>query len=378
MRYNRIFESNRGIMVKNNQETNDVTNDIDADTTDVAGNNAKIDQESTINNDRADNAQSANILLEDENRRPKDDASSTPKGSMTTQSSVTRRHHLQQKLTGLSIRASKFYKKSKTYQAVDLKGDFETDSFRRQSRRLTKELFGAKGASAYQLISKVTPDDKLSMIGDLVYGKVANVARAWAAFDLKKDTRFVKLASLNADEKRVWADEIGAQSHLWASLSGITGFFGLKGVVADTAWLLLVSLKSIYQLAMIYDYPLSGKEGVRLAYGVLSKCDLDNMQEKQAMMTALALGDTVLKNAQHTSLLDEIRHLAQKYNHKDYAEQLNGIFGNINLDKYNPKWLHYLLPITSLAVVVHYNNELIEEVLGVARATFANEHLMVE
>lgn len=288
-----------------------------------------------------------------------------------------KRHRLQQTLNTLSTRTANFYQKPKTYQGVNLTDDFELDAFRRQSHRLSKDLFGTKGASAYQLISKITPDDKLSAIGEAVYGKVADWASLWATSELKKDERFARLTTLSDDERSNWADEIKKHSHLWASVGGVMGFLGLKGVVLDTAWLLLVSLKSVYQLSLIYNRPLSGKDSTRLAYGILSKCDLDKLQEKQVIMTALALGDNVLKNAQSTSLLDEFKTLAAQHNYKDIA-QLDIIANHINLDKFNPRWLHHLLPIASAALATHYNNELIEEVLGVAQATFADNASPIE
>ena len=44
-----------------------------------------------------------------------------------------------------------------------------------------------------------------------------------------------------------------------------------------------------------------------------------------------------------------------------------------NLDKFHPSWLHYICPITAVAIGGYYNNELIDEVLGTALATFAKD-----
>lgn len=270
--------------------------------------------------------------------------------------------------------ASLYATKSRTHAAVDLsREDFGEDVFRRQSSQIGRELFGAKGVTAGNLVNKFMPDNKINALSDAIYGKVASWAEAWAKKDLEKDSRFSQLDTLSDFERELLADDISNQNRALATLGGVTGLMGLKGVIVDTAWLLMVSLKSVYQLSLVYGKPLSGKAGVKLAYGILSACDLDKLQEKQVIMTALALGDTVLKNAQTTGLNDELKKLGEKYQNRSYAKQLDELSKYVDLDKFNPKWLHYVLPIGSSVVSAHYNNELIEEVLGVARATFSEK-----
>lgn len=270
--------------------------------------------------------------------------------------------------------ASLYATKSRTHAAVDLsREDFGEDVFRRQSSQIGRELLGAKGVTAGNLVNKFMPDNKINALSDAIYGKVASWAETWAKKDLEKDSRFARLETLSDFERELLADDISNQNRALATLGGVTGLMGLKGVVVDTAWLLMVSLKSVYQLSLVYSKPLSGKAGVKLAYGILSACDLDKLQEKQVIMTALALGDTVLKNAQTTGLNDELKKLGEKYQNRSYAKQLDELSKYVDLDKFNPKWLHYVLPISSSVVSAHYNNELIEEVLGVARATFSEK-----
>ncbi|MDO4427674.1 MAG: EcsC family protein [Moraxella sp.] len=270
--------------------------------------------------------------------------------------------------------ASLYATKSRTHTAVDLsREDFGEDVFRRQSSQIGRELFGAKGVTAGNLVNKFMPDNKINALSDAIYGKVANWAETWAKKELGKDSRFSQLDTLSDFERECLADDISNQNRALATLGGVTGLMGLKGVIVDTAWLLMVSLKSVYQLSLVYGKPLTGKAGVKLAYGILSACDLDKLQEKQVIMTALALGDTVLKNAQSTGLADELKKLGDKYQNRSYAKQLDELSKYVDLDKFNPKWLHYVLPIGSSVVSAHYNNELIEEVLGVARATFSEK-----
>lgn len=274
------------------------------------------------------------------------------------------------------------YGNTKTYQGVDLnQATFEADIFRRQTGKLGQMLFAnalnGKAVKAYQFASRFDQQDHLSTATYALYAKIAEVAEFWAQKSLAKDERFFSLDTMSLVQKHAFANDIANQNRTLVSVGGVAGFLGLKGVVLDTAWLLLISLKSIYQLARIYDKPLTNKEGVRLAYGILSVCDLEKLQEKQVIMTALAVGDTIFKNAESTSLADELKALAEQYQ-SNYAQKIDGLSDFVDLNKFNSKWLRRLLPVASTAVAVHYNNALLQEVLGVAQATFANNAALLE
>ena len=43
------------------------------------------------------------------------------------------------------------------------------------------------------------------------------------------------------------------------------------------------------------------------------------------------------------------------------------------MDKINLLWVRRFIPVTAVAIGVHYNSQLIDEVIGVAKATFAPE-----
>lgn len=281
------------------------------------------------------------------------------------------------KLALLGAYVAKMYQDRDDYTAVDLqKDDFGADAFKRQGSQFGQELLGAKAVAATNLANKFISDEKMSAVSEAVYGKLAEWASGWAVSDLSKDERFDRVHTLSDDERNAFAEDISNQSRALATLGGVTGLMGLKGVVADSAWLLMVSLKSVYQLSMIYDKPLTGKEGAKLAYGILSECDLDKLQEKQVIMTALALGNSVIKNAQGTSLVDELKKIGEKYQNSSYSDQFDTISNYVNLDKFNMAWVGYVLPIGSSVVSAHYNNELIDEVLGVAKATFAKREIL--
>lgn len=264
--------------------------------------------------------------------------------------------------------------RDKRYQAVDIeKDDFEQDAFHAQSSYFAGQMFGAKAMAAQNLAGKVVPQSKFDAIGDAIYNKVAEWSSSWAINDLKKDLRYDLLQTMNGAERDAFAEDIANQNRALATLGGVAGLAGLKGVVADMAWLLMVSLRTVYQVAAIYDKPLTGKEGVKKAYGVLSGANLEKLQEKQVILTALALGSTMLANAQSTGVKAQLDSLSARYRESQpYAKQFVDLDKFIDLDKLNPKWLHKLLPISAVAVGAHYNNELIDEVIGTAMATFSD------
>lgn len=264
--------------------------------------------------------------------------------------------------------------RDKRYQAVDIeKDDFEQDAFHAQSSYFAGQMFGAKAMAAQNLVGKVVPQSKFDAIGDAIYNKVAEWSSSWAINDLKKDSRYDLLQTMNGAERDAFAHDIANQNRALATLGGVAGLAGLKGVVADMAWLLMVSLRTVYQVAAIYDKPLTGKEGVKKAYGVLSGANLEKLQEKQVILTALALGSTMLANAQSTGVKAQLDSLSARYRESQpYAKQFVDLDKFIDLDKLNPKWLHKLLPISAVAVGAHYNNELIDEVIGTAMATFSD------
>ncbi|OOS06649.1 EcsC protein family protein [Moraxella cuniculi DSM 21768] len=258
--------------------------------------------------------------------------------------------------------------KNKQYQAVNLQQDsFAKDAFHEQSSQVANYLFGAKAATAQNFANKFIPAGRLETLSEAVYQKVAQWADAWAMKDLQQDARFAIVETLSDDEKERFVQDIAHQNRALAVLGGVAGLAGLKGVLADMAWLLMVSLKTVYQVAAIYGKPLQGKQGIKQVYGILAGANLEKLQEKQVILTALALGSTMLANAQQTGVKQQLTALANRYRESQpYAKQF------VDLDKLNPSWLHKLLPIGSVAVGAYYNNQLIDEVIGTALATFTD------
>ena len=265
--------------------------------------------------------------------------------------------------------------KNKHYQGVDLhRESFDKDAFHAQSSFFAGQIFGAKAVAAKNVAAKVVPQSKFEAIGESLYNKVAEWSNAWAIKDLKNDPRFDLINTMNAQERQAFAEDVANQNRALATLGGVAGLAGLKGVLADAAWLLMVSLRTVYQVAAIYDQPLTGKEGAKKAYGVLSGANLEKLQEKQVILTALALGSSMLANAQQTGIKAQLDSLSARYRESQpYAKQFLDLDKFVNLDNLNPNWLHKILPISAVAVGAHYNNELIDEVIGTAMATFSDD-----
>ena len=265
--------------------------------------------------------------------------------------------------------------KNKHYQGVDLhRESFDKDAFHAQSSFFAGQIFGAKAVAAKNVAAKVVPQSKFEAIGESLYNKVAEWSNAWAIKDLKNDPRFDLINTMNTQERNAFAEDIANQNRALATLGGVAGLAGLKGVLADAAWLLMVSLRTVYQVAAIYDQPLTGKEGTKKAYGVLSGANLEKLQEKQVILTALALGSSMLANAQQTGIKAQLDSLSARYRESQpYAKQFLDLDKFVNLDNLNPNWLHKILPISAVAVGAHYNNELIDEVIGTAMATFSDD-----
>lgn len=293
-------------------------------------------------------------------------------------------------ISGLLTKAGAYLGRNyqdKNYQGVDLHDSTTTTHpFYIQSSTLggsfVKSIFGKKVTVAHHLADKFISDDKLNAISQSVYEKIAELARAWALRTLPVDPK-----TLSSTQKDELAQSLANQNRALATAGGVTGFFGLTGVVMDTAWLLLVALRTVYQLSAVYGVPLTKKEGIKMAYSVLSGADLDKMQEKQIILTALALAKKTLVYAGENGLKEELIKLSSsniniddfdgllKFTHLDKLVEKYGI----DINGLNTHWSHRLVAVSAVGVAAHYNHRLIDEIIGTAMATFkADEMLSVE
>lgn len=267
--------------------------------------------------------------------------------------------------------------KPRQYKAVNLGDeDYQQDLFREQTLKATQQLLGPRFATYGKYAKKVVPNSFFQSTVDSAFAQVANLASNWSQIDLPNEHRFANIASLDDEERYALATDIANQNRALATIGGLTGLAGLPGLLADTLWLLLVSLRTVYQLGAVYNKPLTGKQGVKMAYELLANADLSKMQEKQALLAGIGIGKGLLDNAQSGGLHNELKNLGLKdKNVNFYAEQVDSIASQvgIDLDKINLTWIRKFLPVTAVIVGMRYNSQLIDEVIGVAQATFAPE-----
>ncbi|ALF59495.1 EcsC family protein [Psychrobacter urativorans] len=270
--------------------------------------------------------------------------------------------------------------KPRQYKAVNLGDeDYQQDLFREQTLKTTQQLLGTRFATYGKYAKKFVPKTLFESVLDSAFVKVAQLASNWSQLDLPSEHRFADIAHLDDEQRYALATDIANQNRALATLGGITGLAGLPGLLADTLWLLLVSLRTVYQLAAVYDQPLTGKQGIKMAYELLANADLSKMQEKQALLAGIGVGKGLLDNAQNRGLHNELKNLGLKnHNVNYYAEQIDNIASQvgIDLDQINLSWIRRLLPVTAVIVGMRYNSQLIDEVIGVAQATFAPQPKM--
>lgn len=267
--------------------------------------------------------------------------------------------------------------KPRQYKAVNLGDeDYQQDLFREQTLKATQQLLGTRFATYGKYAKKVVPNSLFQSTVDGAFSQVAKLASTWSQIDLPNEHRFADISSFDDEQRYALATDIANQNRALATLGGLTGLAGLPGLLADTLWLLLVSLRTVYQLAAVYDKPLTGKQGVKMAYELLANADLSKMQEKQALLAGIGVGKGLLQNAQTSGLHSELKNLGLKNKNVNfYAEQVDSIVSQvgIDLDQINLSWIRRLLPASAVIVGMRYNSRLIEEVIGVAQATFAPE-----
>ncbi len=267
--------------------------------------------------------------------------------------------------------------KPRQYKAVDLNDeDYQQDLFREQTLKATQQLLGPRFAMYGKYAKKVVPNSLFQSTVDSAFAQVAKLASQWSQFDLPNEHRFANIANLDDEERYALATDIANQNRALAALGGITGLAGLPGLLADTLWLLLVSLRTVYQLGAVYNKPLTGKQGIKMAYDLLANADLSKMQEKQALLAGIGIGKGLLDNAQSSGLHSELKNLGMKNKNVNfYAEQVDSIASQvgIDLDQIDFSWVRRFLPATAVVIGMRYNSQLIDEVIGVAQATFAPE-----
>lgn len=275
--------------------------------------------------------------------------------------------------------------KASQFKAVDLseyKNNSVNNLLSQQTLKTSQQLLGSRFTTYSKYAKKVVPDSIFQKASDGVFSQVAKLAATWSEVDLPREQRFEGIQGLTDQERNALARDIANQNRALATIGGVTGLAGLPGMLADTLWLLLVSLRTVYQLATVYDKPLTGKQGVKMAYAVLGSADLSKMQEKQTILAALGVTKGLIANSDNNGLRSELTKGLGVVNPnvQFYAQQVDKLAEQFNFDRdnINLSWIGRFLPLVSVATTVHYNSHLIDQVIGVAKATFGPEPIVAK
>ena len=275
--------------------------------------------------------------------------------------------------------------KASQFKAVDLseyKKSTANNLLSQQTIKTSEQLLGSRFTTYSKYAKKVVPDSLFQKASDSAFSQVAKLAANWSEVDLPGQQRFKGTQALTDQERNALARDIANQNRALATIGGVTGLAGLPGMLADTLWLLLVSLRTVYQLAIVYDKPLTGKQGVKMAYAVIGSADLSKMQEKQTILATLGVAKGLVNSADNSGLRSELTKglgIANP-NVQFYAQQVDKLAEqfNFDLDGINLGWMSKFIPLVSVATTVHYNSHLIDQVIGVAKATFGPEPIMAK
>lgn len=275
--------------------------------------------------------------------------------------------------------------KASQFKAVDLSGykdNSVNNLLSQQTLKTSQQLLGSRFTTYSKYAKKVVPDSIFQKASDGVFSQVAKLAATWSEVDLPREQRFEGVQGLTDQERNALARDIANQNRALATIGGVTGLAGLPGMLADTLWLLLVSLRTVYQLATVYDKPLTGKQGVKMAYAVLGSADLSKMQEKQTILAALGVTKGLIASSDNNGLPSELTKGLGVVNPnvQFYAQQVDKLAEqfNFDMDNINLNWIGRFLPLVSVATTVHYNSHLIDQVIGVAKATFGPEPIVAK
>lgn len=278
------------------------------------------------------------------------------------------------KITKQQKNADKAAEKTTESQAQKTRSYPSENAFQEQIPKLTAKLLGNRIPSSFKFIGRFIPDSLSNNITDVIFLRIALLAQKWSQFDLPSDYQPINRSGVQPiyteAEKASFAKSIADENRAFAATgSGITGLTGVVGTIADLLWLLLLSLRMIYQTSDVYGKPLRGNEGAKTAFDILSKADLSILTEKQAVLISMnAAGEIVddidLQVLEGLVKSDgDIAFIREAIS--SFAEQLNISF--------NMSWLLKFLPVASGLTSAVYSVYIVNEISAVIMAEFANQ-----
>ena len=153
---------------------------------------------------------------------------------------------------------------------------------------------------------------------------------------------------------------------------GATGAAGLIGVALDVPGLTVLSLRTIYRIALCYGIRLYGAAGREAALAVLAKAGGQALSEKEAALTALA----AMRRSSGTSGLSRVVSLAvgQATGQRVLAPALQAVAMQLG-SRLPAKRLLSAVPVFGGALGASVNAAFVREVCMAARKEFAPPNL---
>ena len=243
--------------------------------------------------------------------------------------------------------------------------------FRQYLPSLTEQLVGSRLNALGRYIAPIIPVQVIETFSEYVFERTAELANS-----ISSPARIAKRAGVDSifelrtgDVARCEELVIGVMEEsriLALTEGGLTGATGVLGAVVDLPLALILSLRTIYQVAHCYGFDLEGEEGRALAFEALSHSDLEILADKQGLLIALAGMRTILQSGD----LSGVERIIGKSKEVTIASGMITDFSrNLNLRK-PAQWLSRTVPLMTGAAGATYNARLVASVGASAQKTF--------
>ncbi len=245
------------------------------------------------------------------------------------------------------------------------------DMFKQQLPNLTKQLMGSRLNGLSNYVAPMIPVQVAETFVDNLFERaavftghisgaqrIAKRAGVDDIFELRTGDveRCDELVQGVLEENRILALTEG----------GLTGATGVIGAVIDLPLALLLSLRTVYQIAHCYGFDLQDAEGRTLAYEALKHADLEILADKQGVLLALAGMRSILESG-------DLRGVEKFVGGGAELEAAGGIFGefskHVNL-RVPARWLSRTMPVVTGAAGATYNARLVASVVDSAQHVF--------
>ncbi|MEY2863850.1 MAG: hypothetical protein RLY58_1557 [Pseudomonadota bacterium] len=243
--------------------------------------------------------------------------------------------------------------------------------FRNQLPVLTKQLFGARVGSASQLMSKFIPLDAIEQWSDHLFEQAARFATHLSPMsellELAEVADEAALHRLSPEQASLVVDRIMNRNRLLVAAEGaLTGWTGILGAVVDLPAVLIIGLRSIYQIGQCYGVDLSTPVGQQTVYRVLAAADLSLISEKQALMLSLTTLQQLIAQGNVAALQGMVGSATNAAYFQKLTQDLSQAL-NIHI---RPQVLSRVVPLAASATSAVYNVRLVTAIGHMAQLAF--------